>query len=77
MNLGIGIVGSGAIAKVHASCVEAQSNAHIAGILTRTKDNAKSLVEKFNTEVWHCLLSELIYLLSEHWIVLQHKLHEP
>ena len=41
MNLGIGIVGSGAIAEVHAACIEAQSNAHLAGILTRSKNNAQ------------------------------------
>jgi predicted dehydrogenase len=52
MNLGIGIVGSGAIAEVHAACIEAQSNAHLAGILTRSKNNAKSLAEKFNIEVF-------------------------
>lgn len=41
MNLGIGIVGSGAIAEVHAACIEAQSNAHLAGILTRSKNNGQ------------------------------------
>ena len=35
MNLGIGIVASGAIAEVHAACIEAQSNAHFAQVTRR------------------------------------------
>lgn len=52
MKLGIGIVGSGAIAKVHAACIEAQPNTSISGILTRNPTNAASLAAEYNTEVY-------------------------
>jgi len=52
MTLGIGIVGSGAIAKVHAACVEANVNTRFAGILSRSKNKANSLAQTYNTSVF-------------------------
>lgn len=52
MKLGIGIVGSGAIAKVHAACIHAQPNTYLAGILTRNQKNAASIGAEFDTVVF-------------------------
>lgn len=52
MKLGIGIVGSGAIAKVHAACIQAQPNTYLAGILTRNQKNAAAIAAEFDTVVF-------------------------
>lgn len=52
MTLGIGIVGSGAIAKVHAACIEANVNTRLVGILSRSKSNANLLANNYNTSVF-------------------------
>lgn len=52
MKLGIGIVGSGAIAKVHAACIQAEPNTYLAGILTRNKKNTAAIAAEFNTVVF-------------------------
>ena len=52
MKLGIGIVGSGAIAKVHAACIKAQHNTYLTGILSRSQKNASVIADEFNTAVF-------------------------
>ena len=52
MKLGIGIVGSGSIAKIHASCILEQSNAYLCGILTRNGKRAKEFASTYKTEVF-------------------------
>lgn len=49
MKLGIGIVGSGAIARVHAQCIQSHSSAYISGVLSTSEDRARALATEVNT----------------------------
>lgn len=49
MIFGIGIIGSGAIARVHATCIEMMPNIRFAGILSRNTTRAKILADTYNT----------------------------
>ena len=52
MIFGIEIIGSGAIARVHATCIEMMLNIRFAGILSRNTTRAKKLANTYNTALF-------------------------
>ena len=52
MIFGIGIIGSGAIARVHATCIEMMLNIRFAGILSCNTTRAKILANTYNTALF-------------------------
>lgn len=53
MIFGIGIIGSGAIARVYATCIEMMLNIRFAGILSRNTTRAKILANTYNTALFY------------------------
>ena len=54
--LDIGIIGSGAIAKVHANCVQSFDKTNLVGIVCRDPLRSRQLEEDFNCIVYNLSL---------------------